>query len=394
VKPLASRTDGLRQSDIRAVTFAVNRVGGINLGQGICDLPTPDPIKAAAHAAIDGDRSIYTSYAGIASLREGILEKVRTFNLIPAADADEVVVSVGSTGAFVATVLTLFEPGDECILFEPFYGYHTGLLDLLGVRRVPVRMHPPDWRVDFAALEAAITERTKAILVCTPNNPCGKVWSRDELETLLALLEKHDLYAITDEIYEYMTYDGREHVSLAALPGAHERTVTLSGFSKTYNMTGWRLGYAIAPGEIAARMGLINDLIYICAPSPLQYGVAAAFQMEPSYFDELAADYDAKRTLMCETLEACGFEFAWPQGAYYVLASFARLAARQPGFGDDREACETLIQRAKVAAVPGNSFFTDPEDGKMYLRFCFAKQIEVLEEACRNLREAFAGVAA
>lgn len=394
MKPLASRTADLRQSDIRAVTFACNRVNGINLGQGICDLPTPDPIKQAAHDAIDGDKSIYTSYAGISKLREGILDKVRTFNDIPAGDADDVVVSVGATGAFVAAVLTLFEPGDECILFEPFYGYHTGLLDLLGVARVPVRLQQPDWSVDFDALEAAITERTKAILICTPNNPCGRVWTRDELQTLLAILEKHDLYAITDEIYEYMTYDGREHVSLASLPGAYERTVTISGFSKTYNMTGWRLGYAVAPAEIAARMGLINDLVYICAPSPLQHGVAAAFDMDDSYFEELAAAYDAKRTVMCETLEACGFDFAWPEGAYYVLASFAPLAARQPGFEDDHAAATTLIERAGVAAVPGNSFFSDPEDGKTYLRFCFAKDMPVLEEACRNLRAAFAGVAA
>lgn len=394
MKPLASRTDGLRQSDIRAVTFACNRVNGINLGQGICDLPTPDPIKQAAHEAIDGDRSIYTSYAGIEKLRAGILDKIRGFNHIPAGGTDDIMVSVGSTGAFVATAMTLFEPGDECILFEPFYGYHTGLLDLLGVNKTVVPLHAPDWRVDFEQLEAAITERTKAVLVCTPSNPCGKVWTRDELETLLALLEKHDLYAITDEIYEYMVYDGREHLSLASLPGAYPRTITLSGFSKTYNMTGWRLGYAVGPEAIIARMGLINDLVYICAPSPLQHGVAAAFEMGEEYFEQLAADYDDRRMLMCETLEACGFEFSWPQGAYYVLASFAPLAARQPGFEDDRVAANTLIERAGVAAVPGNSFFADPEDGKMFLRFCFAKDLPVLEEACRNLREAFEGVAA
>jgi aminotransferase len=394
MKPLASRVAHIRQSDIRAVTVAVNRVDGINLGQGICDLPTPEPIKEAAKAAIDGDRSIYTSYAGIAKLRERILEKARAFNRIPAASADEVMVAVGSTGAFVATVLTLFEPGDECIVFEPFYGYHTGLLDLFGVEKRTITLRAPDWAVDFDAVEAAITERTKAVLVCTPNNPCGKVWSREELQRLLEILERHDLYAITDEIYEYMTYDGREHVSLASLPGGHRRTVTLSGFSKTYNMTGWRLGYAIGPQAIIDRMGLISDLIYICAPSPLQYGVAAAFDMDEAYFDELAADYDAKRTLMCETLEACGFAFAWPQGAYYVLASFAPLAERRAGFEDDRAACDTLIDEARVAAVPGNSFFADPRDGQTFLRFCFAKEMPVLEEACRNLRAAFAPVEA
>src|SRR5690606_13603743 len=275
LKPLASRTDALRQSDIRAVTFAVNRVGGINLGQGICDLATPDPIKIGAVAAVEGDRSIYTPYNGVKALREGILEKARAFNGLPAAADEEVMVSVGSTGAFVAAVLALCEPGDEVVLFEPFSGYHTGLLGLLGVRSVAVPLRAPDWAVDFGALEAAITERTKAVLVCTPANPSGKVWTEGELTRLLALLEKHDLWAVTDEIYEYMTYDGHRHVSLGSLPGAYERTVTLAGFSKTFNMTGWRLGYAVAAPPVIEKMGLISDLVYICAPAPLQHGVAA-----------------------------------------------------------------------------------------------------------------------
>ncbi|MEM1042118.1 MAG: pyridoxal phosphate-dependent aminotransferase [Bacteroidota bacterium] len=394
-KSLAARTDALRQSDIRAVTFAVNAAGGINLGQGICDLPTPDPIKAGAHAAIDGDRSIYTSYAGIEKLRAGIAEKARGYNDLPVGSDDEVVVSVGSTGAFVGACLTLFEPGDECIVFEPFYGYHTGLLDLFGVRRVTAKLRAPDWRIDWGEVESLITERTKAVLVCTPSNPCGKVWSRAELERMLEILERHDLWAITDEIYEYMTYDGHEHVSLGSLPGAYERTVTLSGFSKTYNMTGWRLGYAVGPEAVTSRMGLINDLVFICAPSPLQHGVAEAFAMDrAAYFAELQAAYAAKRQLMCETLEACGFAFHWPEGAYYVLADFSALAAQRGGFEDDRAACDTLIREAGVAAVPGNSFFADPADGSTVLRFCYAKRMPVLEDACRNLRAAFGHVPA
>ena len=389
-KPLASRTDALRQSDIRAVTFAVNAVDGINLGQGICDLPTPDPIKQGAHAAIDGDKSIYTAYAGIAKLRAGIAEKARSYNGLPVRSDDEVMVSVGSTGAFVATCLALFEPGDEVVVFEPFYGYHTGLLDLFGVTRKVAKLAAPDWSIDFEAVEALITERTKAVLVCTPSNPCGKVWSRAELERMQAIAERHDLWVITDEIYEYMTYDGREHVSFGSLPGAYERTVTLSGFSKTYNMTGWRLGYAVGPEEVIGRMGLISDLVYICAPSPLQHGVAEAFEMDrAAYFAEMQAAYAAKRTLMCETLERCGFEFAWPEGAYYVLANFEALSKKRAGLEDDQAACATLIEEAGVAAVPGNSFFADPADGRYFLRFCYAKRMPVLEEACRNLLAAF-----
>ncbi|HYE95205.1 MAG TPA: pyridoxal phosphate-dependent aminotransferase [Rubricoccaceae bacterium] len=389
MKPLAARTDRLRQSDIRAVTAAVNRVGGINLGQGICDLATPDPVKAATIVAVETDRSIYTAYNGIQSLREGILDKVRAFNRIPAADADEVMVGVGSTGAFVATVLTLCEAGDEVVVFEPFYGYHTGLLRLFGVVPVLVPLHAPDWSVDWAALEGAITPKTKAVLVCTPGNPHGKVWTEDELRRLLDLLERHDLWAITDEIYEHMTYDGRVHVSLASLPGAYARTVTLSGFSKTLNMTGWRLGYAVAAPPVIEKMGLISDLVYICAPAPLQHGVAAALPLDDAYYTDLQADYTARRALMGETLDACGFVASWPEGAYYAFASFERLAGR-PGFADDRQACETLIAEAGVATVPGSAFFADPARGRHYLRFSFAKEMDVLDDACRRLRAAFA----
>lgn len=390
MKPLARRTDRLRQSDIRAVTAAVNRVGGINLGQGICDLPTPDAIKAASVAAIEADRSVYTAYNGTRALREAILQKVRAFNGIPARSAEEVMVSVGSTGAFVSAVLTLCEPGDEAILLEPFYGYHAGILRLLGVTPVAVPLVAPDWDVDSGALERAITERTKLVVVCTPANPSGKVWTEDELAALLDVLERHDLWAVTDEIYEHMTYGGARHVSLASLSGAYERTVTLSGFSKTFNMTGWRLGYAVASEALAEKMGLVNDLVYICAPAPLQHGMADALpQIGDAYYDGLQAEYAARRALMCDALDACGFSVRRPDGAYYVLADFARLAEGRPGFADDREACETLIREAGVATVPGSAFFADPSRGRTLLRFCFAKEVDVLEDACRRLRAAF-----
>lgn len=390
MKPLASRTSALRQSDIRAVTLAVNRVNGINLGQGICDLPTPDTIKQGAMNAIEGDQSIYTAYNGIKRLRQPILEKVQSFNRIPVSKDSEVMVSVGSTGTFVSTVLTLCEPGDEVILFEPFYGYHIGILRLLGVTPVSVPLSGENWSVDFKSVESAITDKTKAVLVCTPANPTGKMWSGDELNTLLEILQKHDLWAITDEIYEYMTYDGREHISLASLLDAYERTVTLSGFSKTFNMTGWRLGYAVGAEPVLEKMGLVNDLVYICAPAPLQHGVASALPMDATYYEQMLVEYAAKRTLMCETLEDCGFEVNWPNGAYYVFANFERLSKEHAGFSDDREATNTLIETAGVACVPGNSFFANPEDGQYFLRFCYAKEVEVLKEACRKLKQAFA----
>lgn len=386
--PLAQRTAPLRQSDIRAVTQMVNAVNGINLGQGICDLPTPAPIKQRTQQAIEDDLSIYSHYAGIEELRTAILKKVQRYNGLPASSPDEVMVGVGSTGAFVTAAFALLDPGDEAILFEPFYGYHRNLLQLTGASLKYVTTHGPDWAIDFGALEEAITPKTKVIVVNTPSNPSGKVWSREELETLLRLMQKHNLYAITDEIYEYMLYDGHEHISLAALPDAYPRTITLSGFSKTYNMTGWRLGYAIAPDPIIEKMGLLNDLMYICAPRPLQHGVTAAFDMDASYITELQEAYTRKRQLMCATLEEIGFNVPWPQGAYYVLADFKPLAGR-PGFDDDKAACETLIQEARVATVTGRSFYNDDADGRYYLRFCFAKEYPELEQACEQLLDAF-----
>lgn len=389
MKPLARRTESLEQSFIRAISKMVNAVDGINLGQGICDIPTPLPIKQGAQRAIDEDRSIYSHYAGIGPLREALLHKLRTFNGLPVASEDDIVVSAGSTGAFVTAIFALLEPGDEVLLFEPFYGYHRNLLLAMGAVPVYVPTRGADWAVDFDEVERAVTPRTKAVLVNTPSNPSGKVWRRDELEAMLTLMERHDLYAITDEIYEYILYDGREHLSLAALPGAYERTITLSGFSKTYNMTGWRLGYAVAPAPLAEKMGLLNDLFYICAPTPLQHGVAEAFAMADTYFAEMQADYAKKRDLLCTALERIGFDVPWPGGAYYVLARFGPLAGHRPGFDDDWQACETLIRETGIGTVPGRAFYADPADGRHALRFCFAKEFPVLEEACRRLVDAF-----
>jgi len=387
---IAERAEPLEQSDIRAVTQQVEAAGGINLGQGICDLPTPQPIRRRAQQAIADDHSIYSHYAGIEPLRRGIVEKEQTYNDVPVSAPDEVVVGVGSTGCFVSAAFTLLEEGDEVILFEPFYGYHRNILELTGATIRYVPLGGPDSTFDRATVEAAVTDDTKAVVVNTPANPSGKVWTRDELSRLLGLMQDHDLVAVTDEIYEYMLYDSAEHVSLASLPGAYERTITLSGFSKAYNVTGWRLGYAVAPAPIADKMGLMNDLLYICAPRPLQHAALAAFEdLGDDYVPNLRDDYAARRRLLCETLEDIGFEVPWPDGAYYALANFDALAETRTGFGDDKEAMKTLVREAKVASVSGRSFYEDPADGRSQLRFCFAKELPVLEQACEQLREAF-----
>ena len=389
LKPLSKRTHNLVQSDIRGVTRMINALGGINLGQGICDLPTPDPIKRGAIDAIESNASIYSSYAGIDALRKAILSKAIQFNRLPVQSEDEVMVSIGSTGSFVTAIFSLLDPGDEVILFEPFYGYHRNLIALTGAEARFVPSHGTNWEIDFKEVEESITDRTKAVIINTPGNPSGKVWSLEELHELLHLLQKYNLYAITDEIYEYMVYDNHEHLSLGSLPDAYERTITISGFSKTYNMTGWRLGYAVAPLHLIEKMGLLNDLFSICAPTPLQHGVAEAFSLSDEYFETMRADYAKKRTLICDALEKAQFSFTRPQGAYYVLAGFDKLVSTRAGFSSDKEACSTLMHEAGIATVPGTSFFSDAYTGPEYLRFCYAKEFPILEEACHNLVAAF-----
>ena len=385
MKHLAKRTEGLVQSDIRAVSQMVDAVAGVNLGQGICDLPTPVELRAAAHTAIEEGRSTYSSYSGIPALRTFIRDKLQSFNRISRASEDEIVVSVGSTGAFAVALLSILDPADEVILFEPYYGYHRHLILATGGVPISIPQRGPDWTVDFDELESAVTPRTKAVIVTTPANPHGKVWRRDELISLQKVAERHDILMVTDEIYEYMVFDEREHVSMASLDGAYDRTITISGFSKTFNMTGWRLGYAAAPAPIIDKMGLLNDLFYICAPTPLQHGVAAAAKLGEDYYVRLKQDYTSKRELMCTTLEALGFDVPWPQGAYYVLADFEKLSTSVAGLGDSRSACKTLIERCGVGTVAGSAFYSNPADGRHKLRFCFAKEWDVLHDACERL---------
>jgi len=377
----ASRIDGLQQSDIRRMSIECTRVGGINLGQGICDQPIDPIIKDATIKAIRDDRSIYTRLDGIDELRHRIAKKMRDYNGVACDPDGEVVVNVGSTGSFVTACMALVEPGDEVILFSPFYGYHLNILKVCGATLKFVTLRPPDWSYDPGDLERAFSPKTKMILVNTPGNPTGKVFTRAELEQVAALCRTHDALCVTDEIYEYILYDGRRHISPATLPGMAERTVTISGFSKTYAMTGWRIGYSIARRDIAARMAVLSDLINICAPSPLQYGVVAAFDLPPSYYTTMSADYRTKRDMIVEACRAAGFVPYVPQGSYYFLMDFSAL-----GFADDLEAARVILERSGVAVIPGCSFYADPKDGRRQVRLCYAKKMPDLEEACRRIR--------
>jgi aminotransferase len=380
-KRFSARIEGLVQSDIRRMSIECARVGGINLGQGICDQPVEPIIKEAAVRAIHDDRSIYTRLDGIDELRRRIAAKMRSHNGIDCDPEGEVVVAVGSTGAFVTACLAFLDPGDEVVLFSPFYSYHLNILKVCGATLRFVTMRPPDWSYDPGDLRAAFSERTKMIIVNTPSNPSGKVYTREELGLIADLCQSHDALCVTDEIYEYILYDGRRHVSVGSLPGMADRTITISGFSKTFAMTGWRLGYAVARRELAAKMALLNDLINICAPSPLQHAVVSAFDLPPSYYERMQHDYTVKRDMTATACRDAGLEPFVPQGSYYMLADFRRLR-----FADDQEAARLMLERAGVAVVPGSSFYADPADGRSQVRLCYAKKMDDLEEACRRIR--------
>jgi aminotransferase len=377
---LGSRLASLVISDIRAMSLACDAVSGINLGQGICDLPTPLPVADGARAAITANKVVYTAPDGIAPLRAGVAAKVRARYGLTYDPASEVVITSGATGGFAASCLALFDPGDEIILFEPYYGYHLNTVIALGLSPVLVPMLPPDWRFDADALRRAVTPKTRGVVVCTPANPSGKVWSGAELDALAALCEELDLLAITDEIYEHILFDGAEHVPLATRGRARERTITLSGFSKTFAVTGWRLGYLTAPAEIARRITVTHDLLYVCAPTPLQHAMVAGLAMPESYYAELSASYEKKRTILCDALADAGLTPYVPRGAYYVLADVRRL-----GMKTSKEAAMALLERVKIASIPGTSFYRDPV-GDTLVRFCFAKEDAVLEESARRLR--------
>ena len=379
--PLSHRSAFVVRSEIRNMSLECDRLGGINLSQGICDTPTPECVQRAAQAAMAEGWNTYTPHIGVAELRQAISTKLSHFYQLQADPETEIVVSAGSTGAFYSSCMALLNPGDEVILLEPFYGYHLSTLIATGLEAKFVRLRPPNWTFDIEDLRAACGPRTRAIMICTPANPSGKVFTMAELEAIRDLAVERDLIVFTDEIYEHFLYDGNRHISPVTVPGLRDRTVMISGFSKLLSITGWRIGYAVAPPRWAEAIGYFSDLIYVCAPAPLQVGVARGLsQLEPDYYDHLARAYRSKRDKICEVLDRAGLEPYVPAGGYYVLANIAAL----PG-NSAKEKVMFLLEKSGVACVPGDSFFHD-EGGKDLARFCFAKNDTVLDEACRRLR--------
>jgi aminotransferase len=369
------------QSEIRAMSVECDRMGGVNLAQGICDTDVPEVVAEGAIAAIRAGLNIYTRLDGIARLREAIAAKAERTLGITVDPEREVLVTSGATGAFHAAAMALLNPGDEVLVFEPFYGYHVSTLKSLRVTPVLVALANPDWRLDLDAVRAAITPKTRAMVVNTPSNPAGKVFTRNELEGLAEIAQEFDLFVLTDEIYEHFVYGGIEHVSPAVIPGMRERTILMSGFSKTFSVTGWRVGYLIADARWIGSIGYFHDLTYVCAPAPLQQGCADGVErLGPEFYEGLAQEHEVKRTMILDALRAAGMTPHVPDGAYYVLASAGNL----PGETAAQKA-RALLAKTGVASVAGSAFFR-PGKGEDLLRFCFAKKDKDLVEACRRLR--------
>jgi aminotransferase len=374
------------QSEIRAMSVECDRMGGVNLAQGVCDTEVPEVVAEGAIAAIRAGLNIYTRLDGIARLREAIAAKVQRTLGITVDPEREVLVTSGATGAFHAAAMALLNPGDEVLLFEPFYGYHVSTLKSLRVVPVLVALQAPEWRLDLDAVRAAITPKTRAMVVNTPSNPAGKVFTRKELEGLAEIAQEFDLFCFTDEIYEHFIYGGVKHVSLAMIPGMRERTILMSGFSKTFSVTGWRVGYLIADARWVGSIGYFHDLTYVCAPAPLQQGCADGVErLGAEFYEGLAQEHEGKRTMIVDALRAAGMEPHVPDGAYYVLASAGNL----PG-ATAAEKARALLAKTGVASVAGSAFFR-PGKGEDLLRFCFAKKDKDLAEACRRLRALGAG---
>jgi aminotransferase len=376
------RSENIAQSEIRNMSIESDRVNAINLSQGICDLELPEPVKSGAIEAMVSGINHYTRYDGLGELRGAISRKLLEYNRIPTDPEKNVVVSCGATGALYSAFLALLNPGDEVIIFEPFYGYHVSTIIAANCVPVYVRLSPPDWIFRIEDLNAILTPRTKGIMVNTPANPCGKVFTMKELHILANFAIKHDIFVFTDEIYEYFVYDGLEHISPGSINEIADRTITISGYSKTFSITGWRIGYAACHEKWAKMVGYISDLIYVCAPAPLQIGVARGVNLLPKdYYSKLCDTYKGKREQLCSVLQDKGLEPYIPQGAYYVLANVSDLPGK-----NSKERAMYLLRTTGVATVPGGAFYHD-DSGENLVRFCFAKDSTMLDEACKRLRK-------
>jgi len=384
---LSDKVSHFTESVIREMTRQALLHGAINMAQGFPDFPAPAEIKKAAQAAIAADVNQYAVTWGAASLRGAIARQMQTWQRVPVDPERQVTVCCGSTEAMISTLLAVCNAGDEVVIFEPYYENYGPDSVLSGAKPRFVKLHPPaepagEWTFDERELRAAFHKHTKAIIVNTPNNPTGKVFTRAELELIRDLCVQFDALAITDEIYEHILYDGTKHISMASLPGMEERTVTINGMSKTYSVTGWRVGWTIAPPRITDAIRKVHDFLTVGAPAPLQEAGVSALSLPESYYSNLALGYRKRRDRLIPALEEAGFRCFLPRGAYYVMTDI-----RAFGFADDLCFTRHLVSEIGVAAVPGSSFYRDPRDGAQQVRFALCKRDGTLDEAAQRLRK-------
>jgi len=379
----AQRLDKLRESTIREMTRLTLAHGAINLAQGFPDFQPPPEVIAAAHAAIDAGHNQYAVTWGIKPLRDALSLKLRERYALEFDPERHVTVTCGVTEAISAALLAAVDPGGEVVIIEPFHENYLPAATFAGANAVFHALRPPHNVLDPDELRRAFTPRTRAILVNTPHNPSGRVFTREELEGVAKLCIEHDVVAITDEIYDRILYDGRRHVPIATLPGMAERTITIGGLGKTFAVTGWRLGYACALGALATALRTVHDFLTICAPTPLQHAAAAAMALPESYYEQLVREYELRRARMMAILGEHGFRAEAPEGAYYVLTDFGPLGS----VGSDQEVARHLIREIGVAVVPGSSFYGTPGLGRDTIRWAFAKKLETLDQVAVRLRE-------
>ena len=380
MQPLSERTAHFTDSVIRRMTRISNRYGAVNLSQGFPDFDPPKAILDRLAEVAHEDFHQYSITWGAQNFREALAEKQSRLMDRKIDPDSEIVTTCGSTEAMMAAMMTVANPGDKVIVFSPFYENYGADTILSGAEPIYVPLHPPAFDFDADELETAFRQRPKALILCNPSNPCGKVFTRAELETIAALAEKYDAYVITDEVYEHIVYAPYRHTYFASLPGMWQRTISCSSLSKTYSITGWRLGYTIAPAEITDRIKKVHDFLTVGAAAPLQEAVIPGLRFGPDYYEDLLKTYTHKRDLFVQGLDAIGLEHTVPQGAYYVLMDISRF-----GYDSDLEFCEMLARDVGVGAVPGSSFFR--ENVNHLIRFHFAKKDETLNEALTRLEK-------
>lgn len=375
------RTGGFTESVIREMTRVALRHGAVNLAQGFPDFPAPEVLKRAAAEAVMADFNQYAITWGAKPFRDAIAAKVlRTYG-VEVDPETEITVCCGATEGMIASLLAVLDPGDEVVIFEPFYENYGPDAMLCGAVPRLVTLHPPDWRFDPDELRRAFTPRTRAVILNSPNNPTGKVFTREELETVAALCREFDALAITDEIYEHIVYGSTPHIPVMTLEDMRGRSILVNSMSKTYSVTGWRVGWVIAPPQLTASIRKVHDFLTVGAAAPLQQAGAAALALPEEYYTNLAREYREKRDFLVEMLGRAGFRCFVPEGAYYVMTDTSAF-----GFKDDVSFVRHLIENVGVAAVPGSSFYARPELGKRQVRFCFAKKYETLREVHRRLQ--------